>query len=417
MKFVVGNISKSSGRLGCLVFNENGHKFKTPLLLQTTKGGSIPYLSREVFDYVSKDVHVLQMSLANTDSMAESLKLFKDSVSAYVGYKHYPVLLMIRDPCEITPSGFNDKDMVPLYTRRGKEALTATRYMELVQSFAPDLFTGLSDADTNFSSGKKRVQKSVDRTEQFMEDCYKKHSDALNLQSCTVLAPIVGGYNTYARTQSIKHAHMNGKNIVGGYLLEGFHNNGLTATEIPTVELLKVVTHCIKEMDADKPKLMSGAYTPLVILELIRLGVDIFDTSYACLAAANYKALAFNYNFDNVKDLSSAFVDITDESIKEDFTPLISNCDCLACQKHTRAYIHHLYKTRELLCSILLMIHNLHHYIQYFETIRTCIANDNLADLINLIKYQNSDHEIDYIILENVKTIAAKGFTLNSNDI
>jgi len=50
------------------------------------------------------------------------------------------------------------------------------------------------------------------------------------------------------------------------------------------------------------------------------------------------------------------FLDITDEAIKEEFNPLLSNCTCLTCQKHTRAYLHHLYKTNELLGPILLMV-------------------------------------------------------------
>ena len=41
---------------------------------------------------------------------------------------------------------------------------------------------------------------------------------------------------------------------------------------------------------------------------------------------------------------------------KEDFSPILENCQCLTCQKHTKAYINHLINTKELLAPILLMM-------------------------------------------------------------
>lgn len=354
MKFVLKSISKNSGRLGQLRIKES-KELQTPLLLQTTKGGSIPYLSAEVFDLVSQEhQQVLQLTLSTMDQMSESLAQWNRSLSDYVGYPGYNTLLLLRDPCETTPTGGNDRDVVPLFTRHGKDSLTAARYMDMVANFAPDVYQGLCDADTNPESTKKRVQKSVDRTERLMEQCYEQHSKLERLQDSTLLAPIVGGYSTFARTQSIKHARQQPAGSYGGYILEGFHTNGLSATELKPAQLLPIVEHCVQQLEAEQPRLMPGAYTPLLLLELIRLGVDVFDSSYAYCAAANYKALTFSYVRDKAEH--TAFLDVTDEAIKEDFKPLLEDCSCLSCQKHTRAYIHHLYKTHELLGTILLMM-------------------------------------------------------------
>lgn len=353
MKFVIKSISKNSGRLGHLKIKES-KELQTPLLLQTTKGGSIPYLSADVFESVTKERQLLQLTLSTMNQMSDSLAQWNRSVAEYVGFPDHNTLLLVRDPCEPTPAGGNDRDVVPLFTRHGKESLTAERYLEMVANFAPDVYQGLCDADTNPESSKKRVQKSVDRTEHFMEQCYEQHGKLERLAQSTLLAPIVGGYNTFARSQSIKHARSQPAGSYGGYILEGFHTNGLAATELKASQLLPVVEHCVQQLEEELPRFMPGAYTPLMTLELVRLGVDVFDSSYAYCAAVNYKALMFSFNMDEAEH--EVFLDLTDEELKEQFTPLLQGCSCLTCKKHTRAYINHLYKTRELLGPILLMM-------------------------------------------------------------
>eukprot|EP00099_Drosophila_melanogaster_P021178 NP_648320.1 uncharacterized protein Dmel_CG3434 [Drosophila melanogaster] len=413
MKFAIESISKNSGRLGQLRIRDGGPEFKTPLLLQTTKGGSIPWLSADVFEtHVSRKPQVLQFTLSTMEQMTEALTHWNSGggrgLSDYVGLPGHLNILLLRDPCETTPSGGNDRDILPLFTRRGKESLSSERYMEIVASFKPDMYEGLCDADTNLESAKKRVQKSVDRTEKFMQYIYE-HRGKVN---STLLAPIVGGYNTFARTQSIKHAREQPAGSYGGYIFEGFHANGLSATTLDTSKLLPIVEHCVKQLEEDKPKILPGAYTPLTVLELIQQGIDVFDTSYAYCASLNFKALSFSFVQDAVEHVP--FLDITDEAIKEDFTPPLSNCNCLTCQKHTRAYLHHLYKTNELLGPILLMVHNLYHYMAFFEKIRESVAKDTLPQLTELVRNQNGKTQVDYSIAANTKVISkatmGKGF-------
>ncbi|KAH8415662.1 hypothetical protein KR222_007685 [Zaprionus bogoriensis] len=417
MKFVIKSVSKNSGRLGQLAIKES-RELPTPLLMQTTKGGSIPYLSADVFDSVSRgqaqgeqQQQLLQLTLSTMDQMTESLAQWDRSLADYVGFAGQSTVLLLRDPCEATPAGGNDRDVVPLFTRHGKESLTPQRYMEIVASFAPDVYQGLCDADTNPDSSKKRVQKSVDRTVRFMEQCYLEHGKLERLANCTLLAPIVGGYNTFARSQCIKHARSQPAGSYGGYILEGFHTNGLAASELKETQLLPVVQHCVEQLEPELPRFMPGAYTPLLTLELVRLGVDVFDTSYAYCASANYRALTFSFASGEAAAQAepAVFLDLTDEDLKEQFRPLLAGCSCLACQKHTRAYIHHLYKTRELLGPILLMIHNLHHYMRFFAAIRASIATDELPQLLEHVRTQHTDAELSYRIEPNVKVIGKAG--------
>ncbi|KAL9699427.1 hypothetical protein quinque_002868 [Culex quinquefasciatus] len=137
------------------------------------------------------------------------------------------------------------------------------------------------------------------------------------------------------------------------------------------------------QLPSEKPRFMFGAFTPQLVLELVVRGVDIFDTSYPYLKTQQNRAL--NFSFDTSDSNVAARkneLDLTDACWAEDFTGFVDGCQCLACTKHTKAYTHHLYNTREMLAPILLMIHNLHHYFEFFKAIRRHVAQDTVGDLI-----------------------------------
>lgn len=141
-----------------------------------------------------------------------------------------------------------------------------------------------------------------------------------------------------------------------------------------------VVSKCIELLPPDKVRFMLGAYNPVTMLELIDIGIDVFDGSYTYLATVNSCALTFNFNVEQSSQIDVSFdIDLSADrynkirlnyfivfflinnffcfSYKEDFTPILLNCNCLACKKYTKAYIYHLVNTKELLASILLMMY------------------------------------------------------------
>lgn len=101
---------------------------------------------------------------------------------------------------------------------------------------------------------------------------------------------------------------------------------------------------------------------------------------YPCLAA---QTLVVNF-------LLSSLLDFVFLRYQEDFSPLVSGCSCYCCKSHTRAYIHHLLVTNELLAGVLLMMHNFEHYFRFFCSIREALKSDTLAQLKELIRRQMS---------------------------
>lgn len=132
--------------------------------------------------------------------------------------------LTVQDPAQLTQSGFHLKDFVPLFTRNGKILINPEKYMDCVESFRPDIYYLLSDGDTNIASKNKRVAKSVDSTIHFFEECMKRHEQSSVLQKSLVLASIAGGYCKDSRERCMKAVIEN--DSVGGYFIDGLHNNG-----------------------------------------------------------------------------------------------------------------------------------------------------------------------------------------------
>jgi queuine tRNA-ribosyltransferase len=72
---------------------------------------------------------------------------------------------------------------------------------------------------------------------------------------------------------------------------------------------------------------------------------------------------------------------ITGARYRRDFTPIDAECDCYTCGHYTRAYIHHLFKAKEILAATLCTIHNERFIIRLVDRIREAIPMGGFADL------------------------------------
>uniref|UniRef100_A0A1Q3EX16 Queuine tRNA-ribosyltransferase accessory subunit 2 n=1 Tax=Culex tarsalis TaxID=7177 RepID=A0A1Q3EX16_CULTA len=390
MKFVLETVSKCSGRIGSLGGVDrlaSSAKFQTPALVLHTKGGSVPHLSKEVLHYLTgAEPQLMQYSLNGTVHIEEAVRGCGQGIAGFVAQKESVSLLVLRDPAEPCQPGYHEKDVVPVFGRSGRKNFNAESYMKLVEAFRPDVYVPLYDGDTDAESSKKRELKSLERTETFVEQCLEVHRKSEKLKGASVLGPIVGGYNKKLREKSVQFVEQF-KDDFAGYIIAGLHSNGSSATEVKAAPLLDIVSSICQQLPSEKPRFMFGAFSPQLVLELVSRGVDIFDTSYPYLVTQQNRALNFSFDTSDSADVSTRKneLDLTDTCWAEDFTGFVDGCQCLACTKHTKAYTHHLYNTREMLAPILLMIHNLHHYFEFFKAIRRHVAQDTVGELIDHI--------------------------------
>jgi queuine tRNA-ribosyltransferase len=134
-------------------------------------------------------------------------------------------------------------------------------------------------------------------------------------------------------------------------------------------QTLDYTTHALPE---DKPRYLMGVGKPSDIVGAVMRGVDMFDCVIPTRSGRNAQAFTRNGNI-NIKNARFA----------EDDSPLDDKCKCPACRDHTRAYIHHLVKAKEMLGAMLMTWHNLQYYQDLMTDIRAHIETDTLEEYYN----------------------------------
>ena len=120
-----------------------------------------------------------------------------------------------------------------------------------------------------------------------------------------------------------------------------------------------------------------GVGTPEDLLDGIRRGVDMFD---CVLPTRNARHGSFFTNMGKRNIKNKAFYD--------DPSPLDTDCDCYACQNHSRAYIRHLFRCQEATAQSLLSIHNVKFLVDFAKKARQAILNDEFGTFYEA-NYQN----------------------------
>lgn len=176
--------------------------------------------------------------------------------------------------------------------------------------------------------------------------------------------------------------------------------NGTEATSIEFSTIQSLVEQCTQGLSESKFRLMTGAFNPLTVLNLVKTGIDCFDSSYAYLVTQAQYALTFDLLGNEEQGFA---IDLLNIQYKEDLNPLLADCNCLACRKHSRAYIYHLINCKELLGPTLLMIHNLHHYKCFFKAIRKAVDEEKLDILIDKMVKSFVSLKLDRVVNEKNK--------------
>ncbi|XP_011265335.3 queuine tRNA-ribosyltransferase accessory subunit 2 isoform X1 [Camponotus floridanus] len=406
MKFFTDSIARCAARIGTLSGFERmpNVSFETPLLLIYTKAGSVPHLTKEVFKMVTSEQQLLSVSLPSTILMTDVIKEFNTSFADFVSMKEYINFLSIQDPAYTTNPGFQQLDSISVWSRTGRIVFTANKYMELVQAYKPDLYVALCDGDTNINSSAKRVSKAVLRSKTLLEQCLNIHLHSDTLKSKGILGSVEGGYNLETREESIDYLK---DKPLAGFVIDGLHNNGPSVQNISTEQIKQVVQHTINLLPTDKIRVSMGCWNPVTVLDLVELGVDVFDSSYPYIITEQSQALTFMCNHDICQN-DQYRISVAEERYKDDFSPICKKCNCLACQNHTRAYLHHLHHTKEMLGLVLLMIHNTHHYLQFFIAIRDSIKNGTFNQLQKKIRLKYISVNSEFPPLQQSNCISVK---------
>ena len=159
---------------------------------------------------------------------------------------------------------------------------------------------------------------------------------------------------------------------------DGYAVGGLAVGEghETMINVLKMTVPCLPE---DKPRYLMGVGKPRDLLAAVQNGVDMFDCVLPTRSGRTGQAFTRRgeVNLRNARHAS-------------DPRPLDAECNCPACQQFSRAYLHHLVKSGEILGAMLLTWHNLRYYQHLMRGLREAIKNGLLAEFTTLFHDEQS---------------------------
>ena len=159
---------------------------------------------------------------------------------------------------------------------------------------------------------------------------------------------------------------------------DGYAVGGLAVGEghETMIRVLKMTVPCLPE---DKPRYLMGVGKPRDLLAAVQNGVDMFDCVLPTRSGRTGQAFTRRgeVNLRNARHAS-------------DPRPLDAECNCPACQQFSRAYLHHLVKSGEILGAMLLTWHNLGYYQDLMRGLREAIKNGLLAEFTALFHEEQS---------------------------
>lgn len=140
--------------------------------------------------------------------------------------------------------------------------------------------------------------------------------------------------------------------------LDGYAIGGLAVGE-SAEEMYRIIEAVEPEMPKDKPRYLMGVGKPVNILESVKRGVDMFD----CVMPTRNARHGHAFTWEGCRNMLNAKYEL-------DELPLDPQCGCPTCRNFSRAYIHHLFKSGEMLAMRLCAMHNIYFFNTLLEKIR-----------------------------------------------
>ncbi|KAJ1885914.1 hypothetical protein LPJ66_009889 [Kickxella alabastrina] len=352
---------------------------ETPTFLKYTRHGLQPHLVREVAAELSDMPACTRVQLEDfLEDDGSACGQHDAGLHNFVFLDRSEVLLLdTLDPTVTRRVGKSTNSFLAIDSEGGTKRLTPEVFAQLVDRLKPDIIIPPADYIEeplpSLTQGK-RISKSVTRSAKWLDE-----SIAKSVYPSAVFAAVMGSHSPELRDISAKK--LLARSDVAGYV---FNDVSLA---LPFESKLQLVQHSLAQLDASKPRYMVGASAPDAALRAILGGIDLVDSSYPY--AVTEQGFASTYVFGGegpageIAGASAAAagrLDLWQESMFNDFGPLVEGCSCFTCRSHHRAYIHHLLMTKEMLSTVLLQIHNMHWYQGFFADIRSSLARATLAE-------------------------------------
>ena len=209
---------------------------------------------------------------------------------------------------------------------------------------------------------------SIARTTRWLVRCKNEMARLNSLPDTINKNQLLFGINQGATYDDLRIEHMK---IIADLDLDGYAIGGLAVGE-PKEDMYRIISAIEPFMPKDKIRYLMGVGTPGNIIEGVSRGVDLFD----CVMPSRNARHGHLFTWNGIINMNNA-------KYATDDTPIDADCNCPTCQKFSRAYLHHLFKAKEMLAMRLAVIHNLYFYNNLMKRIRDELDNGTFNEFKN----------------------------------
>lgn len=226
------------------------------------------------------------------------------------------------------------------------------------------------DECTTLLNTREYQERSAERTERWAIRCLDEHArqtaDRAHRPYQALFGVVQGAQYEDLRRQAARGlARLTGDEATDQQF-DGFGIGGA----LEKSQLGTIVGWVNEELPETKPRHLLGISEPEDLFVSIAAGVDTFD----CVAPSRQARGGSLYSSNGRINAKSA-------GQRRRFEPIDAECDCYTCENYTAAYLHHLFKAKEMLASTLATIHNERFIVRLVDRIRQSIIDGDFAQL------------------------------------
>lgn len=240
------------------------------------------------------------------------------------------------------------------YRDGSKIMLTPESSIQAQKVFGGDIIIPFDELPP-YHTKKEYLRKSLERTHRWEKRSLDEHLK--NKQNQAMYGVIHGGVDKELRKKSCEY--------LSSLDFDGFAIGGSVGKN--TDEMIDMLKYTMDVLRAEKPCHLLGIGDIPSLSQALLLGIDTFDSSYPTKSARHGLLLKEGGNVKILKN-ENAFSS----------EPVDPQCQCFTCQNYSRAYLHHLYKAKELVFYSLATIHNLHFMVELMKNYREKILLDEI---------------------------------------
>lgn len=229
--------------------------------------------------------------------------------------------------------------------------------MQIQNDIGADIIMAFDECVKNPATHDE-AEAAMDRTHRWLEVCMTSHKRS---QDQGLFGIVQGSIYEDLRTKSAS--------VVTSADLPGFAVGGVAVGEDRDL-IEKIVLFTTPLLPRQKPRYLMGVGTPWDLIYAIRCGIDMFDCVLPTRLARHGAAFT-----------SEGRISLRNARFGNDWLPLEPGCACYTCVNHTRAYLSHLVRMKEMTASTLLSIHNIHHLHVQTKMCREAIVQGRFKEV------------------------------------